>query len=57
MLPPKEWQHIIFTDTLVVVLCSGNLYSMFLTKKCILEQVKHFTLTAQQSETQKDLFQ
>jgi len=30
---------------------------MFLTKKCILEQVKHFTLTTQQTETQMDLFQ
>jgi len=56
-LPPKEWQDIIFTDILVVVLCSSSLSSMFLTKKCILEQVKHFTLTTRQTKTQMNLFQ
>jgi len=56
-LPPKEWHDIIVTDTVVVVLCSDNLSSMFLKKNCILEQVKHFNLTTQQTETQMGLFQ
>ena len=42
MLPSKKWQDIIFIDTLVIVLCCSKLSYMFLTKKCNMEQVKHF---------------